>query len=135
MTDVVPFITLTKENFAEFQRQVYDYASSVCLDNGFLIHRHGLLSFVVTTNIWQNLPGNQIPDDAVPPNIAFRPRDILIPPKIPAENANAWTVFENRTKEFDKVATAVLLLTRRLKMLYHRQIATNFLIRYWVWVN
>ena len=115
MTDVVPFITLTKENFAVFQRQVYDYASSICLDNGFLTHRHGLLSFVVTTNIWQNLPGNQIPDDAVPPNIAFRPRDVLIPPEIPAENANAWRVFEYRTKEFDSVATAVLLLTRRLK--------------------
>ena len=110
MTDVIPFITLTKENFAEFQRQVYDYASSICLDNGFLTHRHGLLSFVVTTNIWENLPGNQIPDGAVPPNIAFRPRDILIPPEIPAENANAWRLFEYRTKE-----TAVLLLTRRLK--------------------
>ena len=115
MTDTVPFITLTKENFAEFQRQVYDYASSICLDNGFLTHRHGLLSFVVTTEIWQNLPGNGIPDDAVPPNIVFRPRDILTPPEIPAENANAWRVFDYRTKEFDKVAVAVLLLTRRLK--------------------
>lgn len=51
----------------------------------------------------------------MPPNIAFCPRDILIPPEIPAENADAWRVFEYRTKEFDKIATAVLLLTRRLK--------------------
>ena len=115
MTDTVPFITLTKENFAEFQRQVYDYASSICLDNGFLTHRHGLLSFVVTNEIWQNLPGNAVQDDAVPPNIILRPRDVLTPPEIPAENANAWRVFEYRTKEFDKVAVAVLLLTRRLK--------------------
>ena len=49
------------------------------------------------------------------PKYRFRPRDILTPPDIPAENANAWRLFEYRTKEFDKVATAVLLLTRRLK--------------------
>lgn len=59
MTEIVPFITLTKENFAEFRRQVYDYASSICLDNGFLTHRHGLLSFVVATAIWQNLPSRR----------------------------------------------------------------------------
>lgn len=113
MTDVVPFISPTKENFAEFQRPVYDYASRISLDNGFLTHRHGLLSFVITTNISQN--GNQIPDDAMPPNIVFLRRDTLIPPEIPAENANAWPDFEYRARECDKVATAVLLLTRRLK--------------------
>ena len=80
MTELVPFITLSKENFAEFQRQVYDYASSICLDNGFLTHRHGLLSFVVTTAIWQNLPGNEIPDDAAPPNIVFVHEIFLLRP-------------------------------------------------------
>ena len=70
---------------------------------------------MVTTQIWQNLPGNGVPDDAVPPNIAFRPQDVLTPPGIPVENANAWRVFEYRTKEFEKIAVVVLLLTRRIK--------------------
>ena len=117
MTELVPFITLSKENFAEFQRQVYDYASSICLDNGFLTHRHGLLSFVVTTAIWQNLPGNEILDDAVPPNIVFRPRDILTPPDIPAEKTNAWRLFEYRTKEFDKLGLGISFFVHEIFLL------------------
>ena len=113
MTDTtVPFISISKENFPEFQRQVYDYAASICVDNGFLTHRHGLLSFVTTTETWQQLPGNAVLDGA---NIVFLPRDVLTPPLPPADNANAWRLFDYRTKEFDKVATGVLLLTRRLK--------------------
>lgn len=45
----------------------------------------------------------------------FHPRDVLNPPLSPADNANAWRLFDYRTKEFDKVANGVLLLTRRLK--------------------
>ena len=45
----------------------------------------------------------------------FFPRDVLTPPLPPADNANAWRLFDYRAKEFDKVANGVLLLTRRLK--------------------
>ena len=108
----LPFIAITNKNFPEFQRQVYDHAASVCLDNRFLIHRHGLLSFVTTIETWQQLPGNAVVDGD---NIVFLPRDTLTPPVPPADNANAWRLFDYRTKEFDKVATGVLHLTRRLK--------------------
>ena len=53
LNSFVPFIEVSRENFAEFQRQVYDYAASVCVDNGFLPHRHGLLSYIVPTDTWQ----------------------------------------------------------------------------------
>ena len=108
----LPFIAITKENFPELQRQVYYHAASVCLDNGFLTHRHGLLSFVTTIETWQQLPGNAVANGD---DILFLPRDILTPPLPPADNANAWRLFDYRTKEFDKVATGVLHLTRRLK--------------------
>lgn len=111
MTDIpVPFISISKENFAEFQRQVYDYAASICVGNTFLPHRHGLLAFVVTTVTWQQLPGV-----ANINGIDFLARDVLNAPEPPADNANAWRLFEYRTKEFDKVVAAVLTLTRRLK--------------------
>ena len=111
MTDTpVPFISISKENFAEFQRQVYDYAASICVGNVTLPHRHGLLSFVVTIDTWHQLPGVANID-----GINFLPRDVLNPPEPPADNANAWRSFEHRTKEFDKVVTALLVLTRRLK--------------------
>ena len=59
--------------------------------------------------------GNGITYGAVPPYILYRPREIPTPPEIPAENANAWQVFEYRTKGFDKAATTVLLLARCLE--------------------
>ena len=108
----LPFIAITKENFPEFQRQVYDHAASVCLDNGFLTHRHGLLSFVATIETWQQLRGNAVANGD---DIVLLPRDILTPPLPPADNTNAWRLFDYRTKEFDKVAAGVLHLTRRLK--------------------
>lgn len=115
MSELIPFITISKETFAEFQRQVYDYASSSCLDSSFLAHGHGLLSYVVTIATWQTLPGNEMIDEEDPPNIIFRQRDTLTPPVMPADNANAWRIFDYQTKEFDKAAKAVLILTRRLK--------------------
>ena len=108
----LPFIAITKENFPEFQRQVYDHATSVCLDNGFLTHRHGLLSFVATIETWQQLRGNAVANGD---DIVLLPRDILTPPLPPADNTNAWRLFDYRTKEFDKVEAGVLHLTRRLK--------------------
>ena len=45
-----------RQCFAEFERQVYDDAGSSCLD----IFPHGLLSFVVSTHIWNNFPDNNI---------------------------------------------------------------------------
>ena len=88
--DLVPFIAISKENFAEFQRQMYDYAASIRVENGFLPHRHGLLSFVTTIETWQQLPGNAFLEEDV---LNFRPRDVLTPPVPPADNANAWQSF------------------------------------------
>ena len=104
------FISISKENFAEYQRQVYDYAASICVGNTYLPHQHGLLSFVVTTATW-----HQLPNVANIDGVNFLPRDALNPPLPPADNANAWRLFEYRTKEYDKVVAAVLVLTRRLK--------------------
>lgn len=98
------FISISKENFAEFQRQVYDYAASICVGNSYLPHQHGLLSFVVTTTTW-----HQLPNVAYVDGINFLARDVLTPPIPPADNANAWRLFEYRTKEYEVV------LNRRLK--------------------
>jgi hypothetical protein len=60
-----PFQSLEEQPrqfFAEFERQVYDDAGSSCLD----IFPHGLLSFVVSTSIWNNFPDNNIIVDGVP---------------------------------------------------------------------
>ena len=51
-----------RQHFAEFERQVYDDAGSSCLE----IFPHGLLSFVVSTPVWESLPDNeQIVDGVV----------------------------------------------------------------------
>lgn len=66
--------------------------------------------FVVTIDTWHQLPGVANID-----GINFLRRNVLNPPESPADNANAWRSFERRTKEFEKVVTALLVLTRRLK--------------------
>ena len=80
-----PFQSLDDQprlNFAEFERQVIDDAGSVCLD----IFPHGLLSFVVSDNLWQTLPNNTNIIDGV---LAVLPRDLLLQPPQPADNAGA----------------------------------------------
>ena len=79
MTDPVLFIAISKEKFAEFQRQVYNYTASICVENSLSppSPRHGLLSFVTTIETWQQLPSNAFLDNDV---LNFRPRDVLTPP-------------------------------------------------------
>ena len=100
-----------RQYFAEFERQVYDDAGSSCLD----IFPHGLLSFVVSTPIWNNFPDNNIIVDGVP---TIRARNSLLPPLQPADNAVAglWKAFEARSKAYDKFESALALLLRRIKL-------------------
>ena len=107
-----PFQSLEEQPrqfFAEFERQVYDDAGSSCLD----IFPHGLLSFVVSTSIWNNFPDNNIIVDGVP---TIRARNSLLPPLQPADNAVAglWKAFEARSKAYDKFESALALLLRRM---------------------
>jgi hypothetical protein len=109
-----PFQSLEEQPrqfFAEFERQVYDDAGSSCLD----IFPHGLLSFVVSTSIWNNFPDNNIIVDGVP---TIRARNSLLPPLQPADNAVAglWKAFEARSKAYDKFESALALLLRRIKL-------------------
>ena len=109
-----PFQSLEEQPrqfFAEFERQVYDDAGSSCLD----IFPHGLLSFVVSTPIWNNFPDNNIIVDGVP---TIRARNSLLPPLQPADNAVAglWKAFEARSKAYDKFETALALLLKRIKL-------------------
>ena len=51
---ILPFQSLDdnpRQHFAEFERQVFDEAGSVCTD----IFPHGLLSLVVSDTIWATL--------------------------------------------------------------------------------
>ena len=115
------FISISKENFAEYQRQVYDYADSVCVGNTYLPHQHGLLSLVVTTATW-----HQLPNVANIDGVNFLHRDVLNPPLPPADNANAWRLFEYRTKEYTrKLSLRFLYLLVALRTLFHIQIEIN----------
>ena len=98
-----------RQHFAEYERQVYDDAGSSCLD----ILPHGLLSFVVSTPIWNSFPDNTIIVEGVP---TIRLRNSLLPPIQPADNAVAgiWKAFETRSKTYDKFETALALLLKRI---------------------
>jgi hypothetical protein len=110
----IPFHSLDEQQrqfFSEFERQDYDDAGSSCLD----IFPHGLLSFVLSTSIWNSFPDNTIIVDGVP---TIRLRNSILPPIQPADNAVAgiWKAFEARSKAYDKFETALALLLRRIKL-------------------
>ena len=114
MTKILPFQSLEenpRQHFAEFERQVYDDAGSVCTD----IFRYGLLSLVVSDAVWATLPNNFTVADN---ELVIADRNFFAPPLQPADIATtgAWEAFESRRRMYDIYSTASLLLLRRIKL-------------------